>query len=376
MGTKHAFVPDKYRQIPLIVVLLMSGIFMTALAGSQATHREDSEDLGRQALKAGNYVEAEHSFRMALERVEREKLSDWQLVVALGNLAELLRSVEKYDESEKLFDRALTIRRAGTIADKRNLAVLLTELGRLHQETGHYALSESLLKEALLVTERDLGAQDPQMVQVWNGLGVLYTSIEKNKGAERAFKKAIALAENLANEPSALAPVLGDLALLYEQEKKWQLAEPVLLRALHVAETSFGPKHPETAAILTPLGVLYLRQERFPESERILRRSLEIRRKTLGPMHPSVALTSLLIGTVLTAKGQYEEARSLYEEALQSNEHNFGAKSVEVAMVLEEYAKLLHKLNNRQEASTMEARAKSIRTESEYVVKAPGRKIR
>jgi tetratricopeptide (TPR) repeat protein len=91
----------------------------------------------------------------------------------------------------------------------------------------------------------------------------------------------------------------------------------------------------------------------------------------LGPSHPTVALTSLLIAVVLSAQGQYEESRSLYAQSLQTQEQNFGFKSPEVATVLEEFAKLLHKIKNHEEARAMEKRAKSIRAETEYVVKAP-----
>jgi hypothetical protein len=66
----------------------------------------------------------------------------------------------------------------------------------------------------------------------------------------------------------------------------------------------------------------------------------------------------------------------LYAQSLQAEEQNFGARSPEVATVLEEFAKLLHKIKKHEEALAMEARAKSIRAETEYVVKAPTTKIR
>ena len=82
-----------------------------------------------------------------------------------------------------------------------------------------------------------------------------------------------------------------------------------------------------------------------------------------------MALTSLIIAGVLTAKGQYEEAKLLYADSLQAEEQNFGPRSPEVATTLEEFAMLLHKINNHEEAFAMEARAKSILVEIEYVVR-------
>jgi len=63
-------------------------------------------------------------------------------------------------------------------------------------------------------------------------------------------------------------------------------------------------------------------------------------------------------------------------DSLEAEELNFGPRSPEVATTLEQFAKLLHKIKNHEEAFAMEARAKSIRAETEYVVKAPTKKIR
>ena len=89
-----------------------------------------------------------------------------------------------------------------------------------------------------------------------------------------------------------------------------------------------------------------------------------------------MALTTLILATVLTANGQYEEARLLYAQSLQAVEQNFGSKSPEVATALEEFAQLLHKAKSHEEALDMEARAKAIRAEAAYVVKAPTAKKR
>jgi len=188
-----------------------------SVAGSiegQNVELQDLERLGRQAIKSGNFGEAIRSFRIVLERAENDAVSDTQLVVALGSLAEALRSIGEYDESERLFVRSLGILRSSNTANKQDMPVILTDLGRLYQETGRYTLAESFLKNALQLTERDLGPQHPQMVQVLNGLGAVYTSINKRKQAESSFKRAIAIAEkNLANDSSDLAAVLGNLAI-------------------------------------------------------------------------------------------------------------------------------------------------------------------
>src|SRR5262249_46551869 len=65
--------------------------------------------LGHQAARNGNYTEASGYFRSALEQAEARNASANDLVMILGNLAEMLRSAAQYDEAEKHFNRAMTI---------------------------------------------------------------------------------------------------------------------------------------------------------------------------------------------------------------------------------------------------------------------------
>jgi len=101
----------------------------------------------------------------------------------------------------------------------------------------------------------------------------------------------------------------------------------------------------------------------------MLRRSLQTRQRVFGASDPTVAFTSLLLALVLTARQQYEESRLLYNQSLKAEEQNFGLRSPEVATVLEEFAKFLHKIKSDEEARALESRAKSIRAETEYVVR-------
>jgi len=90
-----------------------------------------------------------------------------------------------------------------------------------------------------------------------------------------------------------------------------------------VVEKTFGPDHPDVAAILNNLAELYGAQSRYAEAEPLFRRALTIREKALGPDHPKVAT------------------------------------------LLESYAAMLAKMDRTAEAETLEARAKAIRAKRE-----------
>jgi tetratricopeptide (TPR) repeat protein len=50
---------------------------------------------------------------------------------------------------------------------------------------------------------------------------------------------------------------LNNLAVLYNTQDKYDLAEPLYKRALAINEKALGPDHPETAASLKNLAALY-----------------------------------------------------------------------------------------------------------------------
>jgi tetratricopeptide (TPR) repeat protein len=82
--------------------------------------------LGQQALHRGDYDEAERYFRLELKRAESTSAPELELVLAMADLAETLRSRGQYDEAERLFDRSLRILQTGPAATDRLLAVILS----------------------------------------------------------------------------------------------------------------------------------------------------------------------------------------------------------------------------------------------------------
>ena len=63
------------------------------------------------------------------------------------------------------------------------------------------------------------------------------------------------------------------------------------------------------------------------------------------------------------AQGKYAEAEPLHKRALAIREKALGPEHPEVAQSLENYSALLHKTGRGDEAATLEARAKAIRTQ-------------
>jgi tetratricopeptide (TPR) repeat protein len=98
------------------------------------------------------------------------------------------------------------------------------------------------------------------------------------------------------------------LAVLYEEQGKYEKAEPLYKRALIIVEKELGPEHPTVAASLNNLASLYSIQKLYSQARPLLKRALKIWVKTLGPEHPDVATGLENLAQLQRKTDQDEEA--------------------------------------------------------------------
>ena len=91
-------------------------------------------------------------------------------------------------------------------------------------------------------------------------------------------KKALELAEESGPNNVNVATSLNSLALLYEIQGEYALAEPLYKRSLKIVEKALGPDHPNVATNLNNLAKLYRATNRHKEAKELESRASEIRR--------------------------------------------------------------------------------------------------
>src|SRR3954463_9624850 len=95
--------------------------------------------------------------------------------------------------------------------------------------------------------------------------------------AEEVFRKALVLAERtLGPEHPDLILLLNDLTRLYLKQSAYAQAEPLLLRLLDL-KRSKGENHPEVATVLATLATVRQGLGRHESAEQLWRRVVEIR---------------------------------------------------------------------------------------------------
>src|SRR5207248_1132104 len=108
-------------------------------------------------------------------------------------------------------------------------------------EAGKYAEPLPLAERALMIQERTLSVDDPDLVITQSILGSLYYQLGRYAQSESVLKKALARAERtLDPDHLFVSAVQISLAKLYRAEGRYGGAEPLYKRSLEINEKNFG----------------------------------------------------------------------------------------------------------------------------------------
>lgn len=272
-----------------------------------------------------------------------------------------LKDRAQYDEAEPLLRRALAIREKALGAEHPDVAQSLRHLASLYKYLGKYGNSELLFQRALTIHEKVFGEEHPRVANSLNDIAVLYRAQCKYGEAEPLFKRALTIRKKVFGaEHADVAQSLHNLATLYVYQEKYSEAEPLYQRALAIREKALGAEHPWVANSLHRIAMLYRAQGKCSEAESLFRRALIIREKTFGNQHPRVAQSLHNLATLYYHQGRYLEAELLYQRALAIYEKVLGHDLPDVVTALENYASFLRRMGKEPEAEKLEARASAI----------------
>jgi Flp pilus assembly protein TadD len=90
----------------------------------------------------------------------------------------------------------------------------------------------------------------------------------------------------------------------------------MLVEALAGRRKKLGPDHPDTLISLNDLALLRQNQKRFDEAEALFREAMEGYRRVLGPDHPFTLAALSNMGTFLVKRQKPADAEPLLREAL------------------------------------------------------------
>lgn len=309
--------------------------------GNYFLEKQKREEIER---KLAN-LEESYQEKLRLLEESKEKLQQLAGSLPTQQLAEAEERLAQGDTelAEQLFDRvaeetgqaaAAALLQSGRLAEDRldyrkalrNYAAAvalapdnpdyLLLAGWMAWTMGDYQWAEKWLKQLVAIREQD-GKEDAELADAINYLALVYEDQGRYDEALSLCKRSLEIRkQKLGKKHPDTAESMNNLATLYKSLGRYEESEPLHKYALEIREQKFGKEHPEVAQSLNNLGVLYESQGRYDEAELLHKRSLEIKEKTLGNDHPDVATILNNLANLYNSQGRYEEAEPLYQRAL------------------------------------------------------------
>ncbi|MEQ1709867.1 MAG: CHAT domain-containing tetratricopeptide repeat protein [Hyphomicrobium sp.] len=244
--------------------------------------------------------EAEAQYKRALEIFEAAQgLEHPDVANCLTGLALLYDDIGRTDDSEGLHRRALTIATKVHGSESVKVADMQSNLGLHYVRRKKYAEAEPLLLSALKIYEK----QQKPASHVLNNLGGLYLEQSRPEDPGSFFRRK-------SEQPQAMYGSEHHL-----EESRLEKAEIYFKKALEQRRTAYGDNSSSVAESLGNLAEVYSQQRRYDLAEQLQHQALAIRERLLGATHPDVnaslnglAITALEKGDLATAEDYWRRS--------------------------------------------------------------------
>jgi tetratricopeptide (TPR) repeat protein len=334
-------------------------------------------EAGQQARREQRQAEAVGHLETALREAERFGPDDPRLVESLLELSAAYTwppgRPTGQKQAEPLLRRALVIQERALGPQHPEVARCLLRLAQLYtlhrrppEQFPEYALAEPLLRRALAILKR---VPAPDTLLYWITISELATACEHlghYDEAEQLLRRAPAMwADHEPGHPNVSNSLLH-LASFYQRRCRWDQAEAALRQALAVRDQELADRGPEVGlaacgvtCILVTLSGLYRSQRRFADAERCLRRALKLADRP-GPHDWDRVSSRLGLASLLLPEGRYHEAEELLRQAIGLQAGPTGEPAREPPRFFAQgtrqlHATLLHLTGRSQEALAVES---------------------
>lgn len=155
----------------------------------------------------GRFQEAEQEFRRVLELEKSQTYG----AITRHELARCLTAQGRLDEADAMLDMGMEELRQLGAAQMPDYAASLYEKAHIRRLRGDLAVAAELLREVLGLEERTLGREHPTLLPTLAELGGALIDLGKAREAEPLLRRAVRVAEQ-AVDPLGLAGALGELS--------------------------------------------------------------------------------------------------------------------------------------------------------------------
>jgi tetratricopeptide (TPR) repeat protein len=263
---------------------------------------------------AGRTEEARADAELAVAMIEATKpADDPALVLKLDALGSVVAESDR-DAALEIYQRALSIAREAYGEEHPDVALVLLDIGSLHEVHDEPDLALPYFQRALEIYEGYYGSVHPHVGTALYDLGVVTEELGDPMAAALLFERAADVwSATLGPNNRRVALPITLLAYLAYEADDLATAEAYYLRALVLYEEGLGPDHPECTTPLSGLTEIAIRQGRGERAIELAERALTI---AAGEPEAELAARRFRVARALDVAGRHAEALATAERAL------------------------------------------------------------
>jgi CHAT domain-containing protein len=242
--------------------------------------------------------------------------------------------------------------RVDVVADAAGVYTLIVRAAYPHIADGAYAIR---------IAENRPAHADERTVHDVSKLRAEYEPLlahYQTAAVQPMIERALALAERTRGpDDLQTAIVRRDLGRAFHRDRQFAKALPQFERAAAIFEQVLGSDHPMTVNIWTSLAATYGALGQRPKAEMLAQRAVDVSEKVLGPEHPQMALC---LGTLANRRDDAEDrqaAEDLMRRGLRIAEKTLGEMDTQTGILLNNLAVVLLNKGQLDEAADLFTRA-------------------
>jgi non-specific serine/threonine protein kinase/serine/threonine-protein kinase len=234
----------------------------------------------------------------------------------LGTIGGVYTGLGLYREAESLLRRAIDLDERSLGADHADTLEAVNRLANVYWFMGRYTDAEPLYLRVVDSRRRTLGADNRATLRARYDLASSYVLENRQAEAERLLVDTLEVQRRkFGDEDSDTLLSMHNLASLYHKERRYAESATLNEEVFKAQQRTLGSDHPETLNTQHNLGTDYYALQRYPEAEKIFVDTLKVKRRVLGVSHPRTGRTESLLGLTYIKLQRYADAEPLLLEA-------------------------------------------------------------
>lgn len=243
------------------------------------------DELGHVCSSQGRYAEAERAYRVSLDLRESTygTRHPEDVGASMGYLGGLYWTLGQRAKAQAFFEKSLQMREAGLEPDHADIAASLSSLAMVRTANREYQEAERLYRRALDIRKRTLGKDTPGgahpgIAMSLNSLGWIHTCQGRYADAEKFYLEADDIWRKAFGEghPRSVG-VLEDLGYNRMKAGDYEAAAEQYGKACRIISKTLGPDHPRMADVLEAFGALLRLEDRAHDAMQLAERAVKIR---------------------------------------------------------------------------------------------------